>query len=769
MIPQTGGITLGTPQSVSPALIPPAPMAKTAILPASVMDVKPQSAIQGLNWTQIPGAATYAAAAPDGSLWVLSTQPSGADKYIWHYVNGSWTNISGLASRLSVAPNGTLYAINSGGGTYSYSGGTWTALGGGCSDITAASDGSIYVLSNGGSGSDKAIWHNVGGTWSQVPGSGTRIAASWDTKSYTFSSGTVAANGLYILNSIGSIYYENADISFVHLPGNASAVAPTTIGGIFVLGYPTNANGNSIYFYDLDTPGWSTQSGAGVSISSSSAGELYVIGASGGIYSAAITPIPTSTPTPPNAAQGFLAFPLACGDPCGNVPYSQGAYTKSIMNSVLDHSMVKNLDVVGQPYQYGVCLAGSYPNCTDGKGNPAGGNGKIVAFDGETADGTPNPNDRTCIGETIGQPISLSGMVIQGVCGQGYASYDEHPGYDYRAAMGTPVKAAAAGVVVNNVNNGGTMCVPTNISSCAKFGYVGIDHGNGYISQYGHLSLSTISVTPGQPVAQGQQIGLSGWTGLNSQNDAHLHFEVIKRIPGHANNYDAANYAVVDPYGWSGSGTDPLYSVSLGIAPVNLWQSGAPPTIPTNASPGSVSAPGPTQSSSSVGLSWSAVSEATYYSVGVRNMTTDVLVVNTTTTGTSYMASLSADGQYRWNVAACNTAGCSAFTTQLYFQTPTAVASAPTISSVSPNPVTGSNSRQTITINGTGFVNQPTVTLTWTGQPNYTVPAAQVTFVSSTQLQMAITTTTAADNWTVKVTNPDGQSSNTVGFTVVAP
>ncbi|HEY5258372.1 MAG TPA: hypothetical protein VIJ12_08335, partial [Candidatus Baltobacteraceae bacterium] len=111
---------MSMPRSASPALIKAAPMAKTAILPSSVMNVRPQSAVQGLNWTQIPGAASSAAAAPDGSLWVLSNAPAGADKYIWHYASGSWTNISGLASQLAVAPNGTLYAINSGGGTYSY-------------------------------------------------------------------------------------------------------------------------------------------------------------------------------------------------------------------------------------------------------------------------------------------------------------------------------------------------------------------------------------------------------------------------------------------------------------------------------------------------------------------------------------------------------------------------------------------------------------------------------------------------------------------------
>jgi len=276
-----------------------------------------EGAIVGLNYVQIPGAASYAAAAPDGSLWVLSTAPGGPDKYIWHYSGGSWTNIPGLASRLSVAPNGTLYAINSGGGAYSYSGGTWTGLGGGCSDITAAADGSIYVLSNGNSaGSNQAIWHYSSG-WSQVPGAGVKIAASWDNNSYLQPSGTVSAGGLYILNSIGNIYYENPNTTFLELPANASAAAPTTVGGVFVLGYPTNANGNSIYYYDLSTPGWSTQAGSGVSISSGGS-KLYVIGASGAIYSSPVTATCTSsTGGPPPAS--FLAAIEDLGNGHGQV------------------------------------------------------------------------------------------------------------------------------------------------------------------------------------------------------------------------------------------------------------------------------------------------------------------------------------------------------------------------------------------------------------------------------------------------------------------
>jgi len=310
---------LSLPKSVSPASIHAAPMAKTAIRPASEMARRPQGAIEGANYTQIPGTASSVAAAADGSLWALSDQPSGPDKYIWHYASGTWTNITGEASQIAVAPNGTLYAINSGGGAYSYSGGTWTVLGGGSSAITTASDGSFYVLSNGNTTcltcqpADQAIWHNVGGTWTQVPGAGVSIAGSFDTGTYVLTGGSVAPGGFYIANAEGTVYYENTDGSFVQLPAAASMLAPTTVGGVFGLQYPADANGSAIYYFNLDSPGWSQQAGNGVDISSN-AGQLFVVAASAGIYvtpvTASATPTPTASPTvaPANAiANGDFA------------------------------------------------------------------------------------------------------------------------------------------------------------------------------------------------------------------------------------------------------------------------------------------------------------------------------------------------------------------------------------------------------------------------------------------------------------------------------
>jgi murein DD-endopeptidase MepM/ murein hydrolase activator NlpD len=148
-------------------------------------------------------------------------------------------------------------------------------------------------------------------------------------------------------------------------------------------------------------------------------------------------------------------------------------------------------------------------------------------------------------------------------CGVGYSSYDEHPGYDYKATLGTPVYAAAAGTVIN------TICYLGNIGtgSCASWGALAINHGNGYFSQYLHMD-TTISVVAGQAITAGQQIGtVGGRCGSGCSLGAHLHFEVRHIGP----TIGAEVYPIVDPYGWVGGGTDPLYSAPF-VAPANLWQ-----------------------------------------------------------------------------------------------------------------------------------------------------------------------------------------------------
>lgn len=100
--------------------------------------------------------------------------------------------------------------------------------------------------------------------------------------------------------------------------------------------------------------------------------------------------------------------------------------------------------------------------------------------------------------------------IVGGVKTQGLHGYNA---VDLGTPVGTPVMAAASGQVVvakSSGYNGG-------------YGeYIVINHPNGTQTVYGHLS--KVYVAPGQAVAQGDVIGLSGNTGRST--GPHLHIEV---------------------------------------------------------------------------------------------------------------------------------------------------------------------------------------------------------------------------------------------------
>jgi murein DD-endopeptidase MepM/ murein hydrolase activator NlpD len=90
----------------------------------------------------------------------------------------------------------------------------------------------------------------------------------------------------------------------------------------------------------------------------------------------------------------------------------------------------------------------------------------------------------------------------------GDAAY--HAGLDFRGPIGAPIYAAAAGTVsFAGVRSGYGNCIE-------------IDHGNGLMTRYAHMS--GYRARAGQKVAAGQVVGLIGSTGRST--GPHLHFEV---------------------------------------------------------------------------------------------------------------------------------------------------------------------------------------------------------------------------------------------------
>jgi murein DD-endopeptidase MepM/ murein hydrolase activator NlpD len=88
-----------------------------------------------------------------------------------------------------------------------------------------------------------------------------------------------------------------------------------------------------------------------------------------------------------------------------------------------------------------------------------------------------------------------------------------HEGVDFIAATGTPIVAAANGVVVYSDYH-------------PEYGnMIDVDHGNDLLSRYAHASKRMVKV--GQIVVRGQKIAEVGSTGRST--GPHLHFEVRHR------------------------------------------------------------------------------------------------------------------------------------------------------------------------------------------------------------------------------------------------
>ncbi|NMJ44218.1 M23 family metallopeptidase [Roseomonas sp. JC162] len=90
-----------------------------------------------------------------------------------------------------------------------------------------------------------------------------------------------------------------------------------------------------------------------------------------------------------------------------------------------------------------------------------------------------------------------------------------HQGIDFAAPSGTPVYAAADGVVASAKREGGYGLM------------VRLRHANGTETRYAHLSRFGRGITGGRRVRQGDVIGAVGSTGRST--GPHLHYEVIAR------------------------------------------------------------------------------------------------------------------------------------------------------------------------------------------------------------------------------------------------
>jgi|GEM_PF-4178772 len=200
------------------------------------------------------------------------------------------------------------------------------------------------------------------------------------------------------------------------------------------------------------------------------------------------------------------------------------------ISSVMDHTMTDGHGYIA-PYQH---------------------DHVVTAYTGEVADGEEHSADSTCIARDVPLSTAMSNYDGASVCDlEAYLSYDGHPGIDYVVAD-VPVYPVADGVVLPGrcwtYNAGGT---------CTGWGAVGIDHGNGYITQYWHMK--DIAVSEGIEVTTDTVLGTASDVGTPGAK--HLHFEVARKA--------GETYIHVDPYGWKGVLPDPHRVKAVSVP---LWK-----------------------------------------------------------------------------------------------------------------------------------------------------------------------------------------------------
>lgn len=192
-------------------------------------------------------------------------------------------------------------------------------------------------------------------------------------------------------------------------------------------------------------------------------------------------------------------------------------------------------------------------------GDTGAGSSTFVRYDGLQSSTSSWINVHTCGNATSGN---------------GAYCYNGHAGIDFAVATGTTVYAAASGTVEQ-----AQWQDPFFTTSTSNFGiFVRIWHPQyGFSTLYAHLDATDTWAIAGDNATRTEPIGLSGNTGC-VKPCSHLHFQVYGGNPTITSSTQGGNLGSdfsdsVDPFGWSGTSTDPWAATdTLGY----MWASPGP-------------------------------------------------------------------------------------------------------------------------------------------------------------------------------------------------
>ena len=168
--------------------------------------------------------------------------------------------------------------------------------------------------------------------------------------------------------------------------------------------------------------------------------------------------------------------------------------------------------------------------------------GVLVSCGGGSDSPTP-PGGPTCLNRAVFGSAAQSAYVLPYPVGTAYPvlqsyceawSHHDQLAYDFEMAVGTPISAARAGLVMRVVD-----VYQDSDQDPNHFNYIYIQHDDGTAAFYAHVQLGSVLVTEQGRIERGQLIARSGSCGTPM---ADLHFGVYRSWPPREGEDLAVNF-----------------------------------------------------------------------------------------------------------------------------------------------------------------------------------------------------------------------------------
>lgn len=226
-----------------------------------------RAGVLGARWVKMPDTAKDIGAGPDGSVWIIGTQPVGGGFDIRQFNGSGWTTVPGGAERIAVGPSGP-WIVNNAKNIYRRSGNGFALLPGSANDIGLGPQGQAWVIGTNPVPGGFGIYWWDGDEWRGVEGGGVRIA--------------VGPLGVPWIIDAGGRILRHDGVRWIQLPGTGKDIGVGADGTPWIIG--TDATGGGFGIYRWDSIAWQRVDGGATGITVASDGLPWVVNNVSAIY-----------------------------------------------------------------------------------------------------------------------------------------------------------------------------------------------------------------------------------------------------------------------------------------------------------------------------------------------------------------------------------------------------------------------------------------------------------------------------------------------------